>query len=79
MRHEERFRVYRRLSVSGTTVPYIESKIWGKVWANCHIFKVVDVKHRYWDHYALGLYEEFDVTLVAGEQFKMKVYMDPPP
>ena len=36
-----------------------------KAGANCHIFKVVDVKHRMWDHYALGLYEEFDVTLVA--------------
>ena len=41
-----------------------------KVGANCHIFKAVDVKHRLWDHYGLGWYEEFDVTLVAGEQVK---------
>jgi hypothetical protein len=68
MRHEARFRAYRRPRLSGTTVPYIDSKTWGKVGANCHIFKVVDVKHRYWDRYALGLYQEFDVTLVAGEQ-----------
>jgi hypothetical protein len=75
--HVARFCAHRRPRLSGTTVPYIDSKTWGKVGANCHIFKVVDVKHRYWDHYALGLYEESDVTLVAGEQ--VKVYMDPPP
>ena len=70
MRHKVRFRAYRRPKLSGTTVPYIDRKSWGKVGANCHSFKVVDVKHCYWDHYALGQYAEFEVTLIAGEQAK---------
>ena len=67
MRHEARFCAYRRSSLAGTTIPYIDSESWGKAGANCHIFKVVDVKQLNWDR-GLGLYDEYAVTLVAGEQ-----------
>ena len=70
MRYEARFRAYRQPMLFGTTIPYIDGESWGKVGADCHIFSVVAVKHRYWDQYALGLYEELDVTLVAGRQNK---------
>ena len=68
MRYEARFRAYRQPMFFGTSIPYIDGESWGKIGADCHIFTVVAVKHRYWDQYALGLYEEFDVTLVAGRQ-----------
>ena len=69
MRHNAKFRAYRRPSLSGTTSPYIDRKSWGKVGANCHLFKIADVKN-YFVKYALGQYKEFCVTLVAGEQIQ---------
>ena len=67
MRHKVTFRAYMQPSLRGTTSPYIDKESWGKIGANCHIFKIVDLKH-YLDKYALGQYKQFGITLVAGEQ-----------